>query len=87
MTATYDGATAILYVDQAQIATDTFTAPASTSLPLYIGQYYGGSGYGWNGAIDEVRLYNRALATAEVTDIYQYTGVSDPYAALGASEC
>jgi chitodextrinase len=78
ITGTYDGATARLYVDQNQIATETFKAPANASLPLYIGQYYGGSGYGWNGVIDEVRLYNRALTSTEVSAIYNYTGVSDP---------
>ena len=33
------------------------------------GSYYGG-GYGWNGVVDEVRLYNRALAASEVTALY-----------------
>jgi chitodextrinase len=74
VTATFDGAAAKLYVDNALVASDTFTAPLSTNLPLYIGQYYGGSAYGWNGAIDEVRLYNRAITGAEVSAIYSYTG-------------
>jgi chitodextrinase len=42
-------------------------------LPLYIGSYYGG-GYVWNGAADEVRLYNRALTSTDVTAIYNFTG-------------
>jgi hypothetical protein len=70
VTATFDGATARLYVDNVLVASDTFTAPSNTNLPLYIGLYYGGSGYGWNGAIDEVRLYNRALTAAEVNAIF-----------------
>ena len=41
VTATYDGAAAKLYVDGVVIATDTFTAPSNTNLPLYIGSYYG----------------------------------------------
>jgi chitodextrinase len=75
VTATYDGATARLYVDTVLVGTDTFTAPGNTSLPLSIGH----SSYGnaFNGAIDEVRLYNRALTATEVTGIYSYTGTQD----------
>ena len=31
-----------------------------------------GTAYGWNvdGILDEVRIYNRALTTAEITDLY-----------------
>ncbi len=78
VTGTYNGTTAILYVDGVQVATETFAAPASISLPLYIGRYYGGSGYGWNGIIDEVRLYSRALAASEVSALYSYTGGTPP---------
>ena len=74
VTGTFDGTTAKLYVDNAVAGSDTFTAPSSTNYPLYIGRYYGGNGYGWNGVIDEVRLYNRALTAAEVVAIYNYTG-------------
>ncbi len=74
VTGTYDGTTAILYVDGAQVATEKFTAPASISLPLYIGRYFAASGYGWTGIIDEIRLYSRALGGAEVSAIYNYAG-------------
>ena len=74
ITATYDGTTARLYVDTSQVAMETFNAPATSNLPLYIGRYYGGNGLGWNGSIDEVRLYNRALTTADISGIYNYVG-------------
>ncbi len=74
VTGTYDGTTARLYVDQTQVATETFKAPANVSLPLYIGRYYGGNTNGWEGGIDEVRLYNRALTSTEISAIYNYTG-------------
>ena len=74
VTATFDGATATLYVDNAMVASDTFTAPGNTNYPLYIARYYGANGDDWNGAMDEVRLYNRALTSAEVSAIYSYTG-------------
>jgi hypothetical protein len=54
------------------VGSDTFTAPGTTNYPLYIGRYYGSAGYGWNGGIDEVRLYNRALTSAEVTAIFNF---------------
>ena len=72
LTATYDGTTARLYVDNALIGSDTFTAPGNTNQPLYIGHSIYGNAF--NGAIDEVRLYNRALTATEVTAIYNYTG-------------
>jgi len=78
VTATFDGTTARLYVDSVQVASDTFTAPPNANFPLYIGRYYGASAYGWNGAIDEVRLYNRALTSADVSAIYTYTGGATP---------
>jgi hypothetical protein len=62
--ATFDGTTGRLYVDNVLVASDTFTPPASISLPLYIGEN------SWNGGVDEVRLYNRALTTAEISTIF-----------------
>src|SRR5258708_39644293 len=67
VTGTYDGSTATLYVDGAMAASDTFAAPGNTTYPLYIGRYYADNGSGWNGAIDEVHLYNRAVTSAEVS--------------------
>lgn len=37
--------------------------------PAYNGDYF-------NGLIDDVRIYNRALTSADVTALYQYTGAS-----------
>ena len=68
VTATFDGTTGTLYVDGVVVASDTFTAPAITNFPLYIGTYYGG-GSGWKGSIDDVRLYSRALTSAEVAGL------------------
>jgi large repetitive protein len=71
VTATYDGTTATLYVDGTVVATDTFTAPSARNLPFYMGRYYAG-GYGWNGSVDDVRLYNRALTATEVASIESF---------------
>ena len=77
VTATFDGATARLYLDGVVVGSDTFTL-GNTSLPLYIGRYFGSNGFGWNGAIDEVRLYNRALSATEVAAILTAGGGSIP---------
>jgi uncharacterized protein YjdB len=64
--ATYDGATLRLYVNGVQVNSQAFSGqmPLSAS-PLRIG---GDSVWGeyFNGAIDEVRVYNRALSAAEI---------------------
>jgi hypothetical protein len=74
VTATYDGTAGKLYLDGALVATDTFTAPASANLPLYIGRLYSTNGYGWNGKMDDIRLYNKALTEAEVAALYNAGG-------------
>ena len=71
VTATFDGTIGTLYVDGVVVASDTFAAPAITNFPLYVGRYYAGGG-GWNGGVDDVRLYNRALTAAEVSRIESF---------------
>ena len=76
VTGTFDGSSAKLYVDNVLVASDTFTTPLNANFPLYIGRNFGGSGFNWNGGLDEVRLYNRALTSAEVSSIFAFTGGS-----------
>jgi hypothetical protein len=59
----------------------TLTGVAGTGIQFH----YLGAGYDittagrlFNGTIDDVRVYNRALSAAEVTDLYAYTGESIP---------
>ncbi|MGA2241282.1 MAG: LamG-like jellyroll fold domain-containing protein [Verrucomicrobiota bacterium] len=67
----YDGTNMFLYVDGtldvSQPATGTILQNSS---PLCIGQTAGSSGYFFNGLIDEVSIYNRALTTSEIQAIY-----------------
>jgi hypothetical protein len=67
---TYDGTTVRLYVNGVQVGTKAFTGVISTSTgALRIG---GNSLWGefFQGQIDEVRIYNRALTAAELlTDL------------------
>jgi hypothetical protein len=66
LAATYDGATQRLYVNGTQAVSRTQTGTIQTSgSPLRIG---GNSIWGeyFQGRIDEVRIYNRALSQAEI---------------------
>jgi len=46
------------------------TVPRNATSPLRIGALDSADPIGWNGLIDEVRIYNRALTLAEVQDLY-----------------
>jgi uncharacterized protein (TIGR02145 family) len=69
MTGTYDGTTAILYVDGVQIATGT---PNWNTVQQsgFIGKQVGGLTQRWNGSISNIQLYNRALTATEVLNNY-----------------
>jgi hypothetical protein len=63
---TYDGATLRLFVNGAQVATRTLTAPIAASTgALRIGGNSVWTEF-FRGRIDEVRIYNRALTAAEI---------------------
>jgi len=68
--------TNLLYLDGSLIGTDTGTFTGNNRVSTWIGAGYGTSWpglSGWsffNGAIDEVRIYNRVLTGAEVTSLY-----------------
>jgi uncharacterized protein len=69
---TYDGTTMSLYVNGLKVgsnSTVTFGYTLSDGPSQRIG-IAPGSGF-WDGRIDDVRLYNRALSAAEVMQLYQ----------------
>jgi prepilin-type N-terminal cleavage/methylation domain-containing protein len=67
---TYDGATEIMYLNGQSVYAHTWNQTLITgTTTLRIGQFTGG-GAGFNGLIDDVRLYNRALSAAEIQAIY-----------------
>lgn len=82
---TYDGTTGRLFVNGSPVASDTFTAPGATNLPVYIGAYYLG-GLGWNGDVDEVQVYDRALSASEVRALYEAASAGECKAALGGTD-
>ena len=90
---TYDGAVARLWVDGREVSstsvppgfTNVFYSSASTNDPrLSIGRYVqsgGGcdqSGFQYLGAIDEVRIYNRALSPTEMNYLQTAAGPTPP---------
>jgi len=69
---TINGSTAVFYVDGVVQtgASGTVGNPPATTQRLTIGARSGAGDYSWNGQLDDVRLYNRALSAAEVTNIF-----------------
>ena len=86
LAATYDGARLVLYVDGMQVSERPHTgAILPTTIPLLLGQMLPNqSEYNFPGVLDDVRVYNRALTSAEVEDLYAGT-VANEEAADGAS--
>ncbi len=65
--------TAYLYVDgilRDQASNASFSTPDISTNPLFIGASSDGSTL-WNGLLDDIRIYNRALSATEVQQLYQ----------------
>ncbi len=74
--ATYDRSNEKLYVNGVLVASVAQTlAMLANSVPVSIGQVVrpinGGGFAPWDGSLDDVRVYNRALGAQEVSDLYQ----------------
>ena len=70
---TYDGAHIRLYVDgvEDQQSTVAYSGGIITNNePVYIGENAEKPGLGWNGLIDDVRIYSYALSEAEIKALY-----------------
>ncbi len=64
--ATYDGSTARFYVGGAQVASKAFTGSLGSSSTWRLGAYNGSPTGFFDGLLDNVRIYNRALSPAEI---------------------
>jgi hypothetical protein len=64
--ATYDGTTARFYVDGVEVASKQWTSEIGTSNTWRIGASRADGSRYWDGLVDEVRVYDRALPAAEV---------------------
>jgi len=74
---TYDGQAVRLFVDGVEVGNGTpVTAPIAYALPYQqfnIGAYRGSCDLRFDGDIDEVKIFNRALSAAEVQSIFSAT--------------
>ena len=68
----HDGANQIFYVNGQQVDSDVISLSLNTAKPLRIGAggTEGGVQFRFNGDIDDVRIYNRVLTSAEIQAIY-----------------
>ena len=67
--ATYDGTSIRFYINGVLNSVQTMSAPQGSATFLKIGAKAWTTGY-WQGKLDEVRLYNRALSPQEVLQLY-----------------
>jgi len=73
MTATYDGGSYKLYLDGLLSASEARTGNITyTSMPLFIGTCHQNANniYNFSGALDDIRIYNRALTAGEILALY-----------------
>lgn len=66
---TYDGTTARLYVNGSQVTSKTGAFTPNVNRPITIGSRY--DGFGFQGNVDEVAIYNTLLAPSDVLAHYQ----------------
>jgi hypothetical protein len=77
----YDGTMNYLYVDGEVDATEENSGQITvSSYPLYIGDNSQATGRFWNGLIDDVMIYNRALTQDEVQRVMQSSAGAYPQA-------
>ena len=75
LAATYDGATARIYVNGVLNASAAMVVPIATnSVPVGIGSQFDGTGSRFfQGAMDDARVYSRALSAAEIEALASHT--------------
>jgi len=85
---TYDGSNSIIYINGVQSATESSTGTLTTNANnLAVGAARGTLGF-FNGTIDEVKIWNRSLGSAEIWQEYKgrsgvytnWTTRTEPYA-------
>jgi len=70
----YNGSTISIYRNGIiDITPQPMTGIVNALYKLYIGKITDGNLYNWDGSIDEVRIYNRALSASEIKQYYDST--------------
>jgi len=68
---TYDGSTLVIYIDGSQDTSASLSVSAQDDYALEIGNATGGGDDdGFNGKIDDPRVYSKALTSTEVSNLY-----------------
>ena len=82
---TWDGSTAVLYVDGSSVTSTSasFTIASSATLPFYIGKMAGSFAY--SGIMDEVAYYSSALSSTRVSSHYSAAGTAPTLAQVEAN--
>ncbi len=70
-----NGTTGIMYIDGSEVGSDTSAATGINSNKINIGRGQSSANY-WDGKMDEVLLYDRALSSNEVYNLYLYSGTN-----------
>lgn len=83
--ASYDGAIVRLYVDGVQVATKAATGALAGDQSMWIGRARGGD-HPFMGAIDEIRIYRRALSASELwLDMHTPVDAATPFQVSGTT--
>jgi hypothetical protein len=87
----YDGDSVALYVDGVEVGSPTSATGSAIdySLPdtsFEVGDFHACLGFAFSGAIDEVRVYNRALSYAEIAELQSSSATSPPELAAEAAD-
>jgi len=75
--ATFDGTTATFYINGSATGSGGFSFGSDPGAALVFGAVEGGGSNPFNGALDEVRLYNRSLSQGEVASLAGKTTAFD----------
>ncbi|MHC4431834.1 MAG: LamG domain-containing protein [Planctomycetota bacterium] len=77
----YNGAQKLLYINgNLDASSDSTGNISASSMPVYIGENSGATGRHWDGLIDDVRIYKRALTDTEILGVMSGGGAEYPQA-------
>ena len=74
VTGTWDGSDVILYIDGLEVGSTAQTLNANVIYNINVGRDSANTNAYFNGTIDDVRIYNRALSAADVAALYTGMG-------------
>ncbi|MCP4262265.1 MAG: LamG domain-containing protein [Planctomycetes bacterium] len=79
--AVYNGTQKLLYIDgNLDASSDSTGSITASSVPVFIGENSGATGRFWDGLIDDVRIYRRALSETEILGVMAGGGTDFPQA-------